>query len=361
MDFKDQIRQLGDRVSKLKDNIQTEEATKNAFIMPFIQCLGHDVFNPLEVVPEYITDIGTKKGEKIDYAIMKDSVPSILIECKHWAQNLNLHDGQLLRYFHVSKAKFGILTNGISYRFYTDLVEPNKMDEKPFFEFNIHEISDVQIEELKKFHKHYFDLDKIFSAASDLKYTNEIKAMLNSELKSPSEDFVKYFATRIHTGKVTERIKNQFTDLVKKSCSQVLNELVNDRLKAAMTKESEMTKPEPVTEITPAMVEEKKIETTVEEMESFMIVKAILRRKVEGTRICYRDYQNFFSILLDGSNRKTVAKFHLSGNKKGVYIPNQGKNEIWYDLTSLDDIYTLASQLEVAVDTIEGKIAAVNP
>ena len=140
MDLKDQLKQLGDRVEKLKHQIQTEEATKNALIMPFIQYLGYDVFNPLEVVPEFVSDIGLKKGEKIDYAILKEGVPTILVECKHWAQNLNIHDGQLLRYFHVSKAKFGILTNGINYRFYSDLVEPNKMDEKPFLEFNINDL-----------------------------------------------------------------------------------------------------------------------------------------------------------------------------------------------------------------------------
>ena len=72
MDFKDQIKILGERVVKLKDQIATEEATKNAFIMPFLQSLGYDVFNPVEVIPEYVTDIGTKKGEKIDYAIFKD-------------------------------------------------------------------------------------------------------------------------------------------------------------------------------------------------------------------------------------------------------------------------------------------------
>ena len=145
MDFKDELKQLGERVTKLKDQIQTEEATKNALIMPFIKALGYDVFNPLEVVPEFISDIGIKKGEKIDYAIFKDGVPTLLVECKHWAQNLNIHDGQLLRYFHVSKARFGLLTNGIVYKFYTDLVEPNKMDEKPFIEFDITEIKDTQI------------------------------------------------------------------------------------------------------------------------------------------------------------------------------------------------------------------------
>lgn len=112
MDFKDTIKQLGDRVEKLKDNILTEEATKNAFIMPFINALGYDVFNPLEVIPEMNCDIGSKKGEKIDYAIMKDEEPIILIECKHWKQNLNLHDNQLLRYFTVSKLNLVSLQMG---------------------------------------------------------------------------------------------------------------------------------------------------------------------------------------------------------------------------------------------------------
>ena len=114
MDFKDDIKQLSERVPKLKDLAKTEEATKNAFIMPFIKTLGYDVFNPMEVVPEFIADIGIKKGEKIDYAIFKDGKPTILIECKHWEQNLNIHDVQLLRYFHVvPDAKFTIMTNGI--------------------------------------------------------------------------------------------------------------------------------------------------------------------------------------------------------------------------------------------------------
>src|SRR5882757_4867047 len=159
MEFKDQIKLLADRVSKMQDKIQTEEATKNALIMPFIQIMGYDVFNPFEVNPEYIADIGIKKGEKVDYAIMKDGEPAILIECKHHLENLDPHNSQLFRYFHTTKAKFGLLSNGMTYRFYTDLVEKNKMDSTPFFEFNITEIKDVEILELKKFSKSYFDID----------------------------------------------------------------------------------------------------------------------------------------------------------------------------------------------------------
>jgi hypothetical protein len=185
MDFKDQIKQLGDRILKLKEQIATEEATKNAFIMPMLQILGYDVFNPLEIVPEFTCDIGTKKGEKIDYAVIRDGHPIILIECKHWKQNLDLHDAQLLRYYTVSKAKFGVITNGIKYRMFTDLDAPNKMDEKPFFEFDLSDMRENQIEILKDlFHKSYFDQENIVNTASELKYTNE-KSLTISKPKFP--------------------------------------------------------------------------------------------------------------------------------------------------------------------------------
>lgn len=238
MDFKDNIKQLADRVVKLRDSILTEEATKNAFIMPFINTLGYDVFNPLEVVPEMTCDIAMKKGEKIDYAIMKDGEPIILIECKHWAQDLNLHDNQLIRYFNVSKAKFGVLTNGVIYRFYTDLIEPNKMDEKPFLEVNITELRDSQIEELKKFHKSYFNVENVLSSASELKYMGELKSIIAKEFSSPSSEFVKYLSKQVYDGVITAKLLDQFTELTKKSISSYINELISDRLKSALKTET---------------------------------------------------------------------------------------------------------------------------
>ena len=138
MDFIDQVRALASRVSTAKDSVSTEEATKNAMIMPFIQLLGYDVFNPSEVTPELVADVGTKKGEKVDYAILRDGKPIMLFECKKAGGDLHInHASQLFRYFHVTEARFAVLTNGLTYRFFTDLEKPNKMDEKPFFEFNI--------------------------------------------------------------------------------------------------------------------------------------------------------------------------------------------------------------------------------
>ena len=132
MDFIDQLKQFSKRVDSLKGSISTEEATKTAVIMPFFAMLGYDVFNPQEFVPEFTADVGIKKGEKVDYAIIQDGEPVILIECKSISENLNKHDSQLFRYFGTTSAKFAILTNGMEYRFYTDLDNPNKMDESPF-------------------------------------------------------------------------------------------------------------------------------------------------------------------------------------------------------------------------------------
>jgi hypothetical protein len=351
MDFKDQIKILGERIAKLKDQIQTEEATKHSFIMPFLQTLGYDVFNPTEVVPEFIADIGLKKGEKIDYAIFLEGKPTILVECKHWAQNLNLHDGQLLRYFHVSRAKFGVLTNGIIYRFYSDLVEPNKMDEKPFLEINMLEIKDNQIEELKKFHKSYFDADSIVNTASELKYTNELKQLLQQELNNPTPDFVKYFAKQVYPSIVTAKVLDLFTTLIKKSVQQYISDLITERLKTALNKEDEAAKETDNIQIPGLNKEtEHKIETTEEELEAYMIVKSILRQKIDFKRITYRDAQTYFAILLDDNNRKPICRFYLNGTKKYLVVLDENRKEVKNEIKTLDDIFSFSELLIQIVD-----------
>lgn len=353
MDFKDQIKQLGERVLKLKEQIQTEEATKNAFIMPFLQILGYDVFNPLEVVPEYVTDIGTKKGEKIDYAIFRDGAPTILVECKHWAQNLNLHDGQLLRYFHVSKAKFGVLTNGIYYRFYSDLVESNKMDEKPFLEFQINEIRDSQIEELKKFHKAFFDAASIINTASELKYTNELKQLLQTELTNPSPDFVRHFAKQVYPGNLSSRVLDQFTNLTRKSIQQHISELITERLKIALSKENEESKKQDVQALEELKAKENEVVTTEEELEGYLIVKAILRQSVDISRIAYRDAKSYFAILLDDNNRKTICRLNFNGAKRILITFDSQRKEVKNELTSLDDIFLFSEALKATLKSYE--------
>ena len=347
MDFKDQIKQFGERVEKLKNQITTEEATKNAFIMPFINALGYDVFNPLEVVPEFIADIGIKKGEKVDYAIMKDGLPTIFVECKHWSESLNVHNSQLFRYFHTTKARFGLLSNGIIYRFYTDLVEKNKMDEKPFLEFNVTDIKDNQIEELKKFHKSYFDVDNIVNTASELKYMNELKTLINMEFQNPTDSFVRHFAKQIYPGVLTAKLMEQFTALNKKSIQQYINDLITERLKTALKNEVEENQKTVQVEAVlaaEAISSATKVDTTPEELEGYLIVKTILRQKINAKRIVHRDAQSYFAILLDDNNRKTICRLYLNGSKK--YIATiEDKKEIKVEIETIDDIFNHSDKL----------------
>ncbi|AQG82671.1 type I restriction endonuclease [Spirosoma montaniterrae] len=350
MDFKDQIKQLGDRVVRLKDSIHTEEATKTALILPFLQCLGYDVFNPLEVVPEFISDIGTKKGEKVDYAILRDGgEPCMLIECKHWAQSLTLHDNQLLRYFHVTKARFGVLTNGIIYRFYTDLVESNKMDEKPFLEINMLDLKEQHVEELKKFHKSYFDVDLIVSTASELKYTSELKSLMHNEFVNPSDPLVRHFAKQVYSGQLNAKMMDYFTTLVRKSFHHTISDQITDRLKTALGQEQDaitqtVELPNPTEEkTTPAVV------TTAEELEAFYVVRAILRSQIDPARIVHRDAQSYFAILLDDNNRKPICRLYFNGQKKYIALLDESKKETRFELGSLNDIFNHADAISKAI------------
>lgn len=349
MDFKDTINQLALRVEKLKSNIQTEEATKNAFIMPFLQSLGYDVFNPLEVIPEFTCDIGTKKGEKVDYAIIREGNPIILVECKHWSQDLTLFDNQLLRYFHVTTAKFGLLTNGIIYRFYTDLKEPNKMDEKPFLEVNILDLKDFQISELKKFHKSYFDIEGIYSSANELKYINELKLIIQNEFGNPSPEFVKLLVKQVYDGIATQKVLDQFTPLLKKTISTYINDLITDRIKGALTTEKEkQAKEESIQDDkdNSDLNNTAEIVTTQEEIEGYLTVKAILRKVVDIERITHRDALSYFAILFDDNNRKPVCRLYFNGQRKYVGTFDENKKETKHLIESLDDIYLHGDELQ---------------
>jgi predicted type IV restriction endonuclease len=322
MDFIDQLRVLSGRVATNKDKIQTEEATKNAMVMPFIQILGYNVFDPLEVTPELIADVGTKKGEKVDYAILKDQKPIMLFECKKSGADLHInHASQLFRYFHVTEARFGVLTNGLVYRFFTDLEKPNKMDEKPFFEFNILDFKDRDVEELKKFAKTAFDLDTILNTANDLKYIRSIQTRLSEWMTTPSEEFVRLLSSDLlGTKRFTPTVIEQFTLITKRAFEQLVGERINDRLKGAMTVESISTEAEKIHSAPAEISILSQTEISPEEIEGLHAVRAILREQVNPKRIVMRDAQSYCAILLDDNNRKAICRLRFNNASKSWSI-----------------------------------------
>jgi hypothetical protein len=354
-DLKLKLEQLHQRVDSLKDQINTEEATKNAFVMPFIQILGYDIFNPTEVIPEFICDIGTKKGEKVDYVIKKDNEPILIIECKHWKENVEAHNSQLHRYYHVSKARFGVLTNGHIYNFYSDLEKPNIMDEKPFFTLDLSNLKDSSLKILANFTKGGYNLESILDSAEALKYIKAIRKEFEKELQDPSDELVKLLVNRFFDRPMTASRLATFKEYTKKAFSNSINESISFRLKNALSINDKLPSKEdelviPVDENADAP----KFLTTEEEIEGAQIVKAILRETVPAKRIAFRDTQSYFGILLDDNNRKPLCRLHFNSSNKYIELFNNGKdNGERKLLESLDDIYKYKAELQETVKNYE--------
>lgn len=344
MDFKDLIQQLSEKIAKQQDIIATEEATKNAFVMPVIHALGYDVFDPTEVVPEMDCDIVKNKGDKIDYAIFKDGKPIILIECKHNKQNLDLHSTQLQRYFVASNARFGVLTNGIEWRFYTDIEKQNIMDEKPFLVVNMLEVSNEDIEQLKKFHKSYYNETEILSTANELKYTTEIKAIFLNDIKSPTSPFVEYFVRKVYNGRVSQSVIGQFIPMVKKSISSVINDVISDRLNSAIKNEELQSESKQENE---TGANDSGIVTTQEELDAFEIIKAILAEKFDVSELCYKDFKTYFLIYYANEQYWWVCRLSLKQYSKAIIFPDKehSGNYEKVSITSINDLYNVKEKL----------------
>ncbi|MDT2597094.1 type I restriction endonuclease [Enterococcus dongliensis] len=345
--FKEALKNLGKRVEELKDSIGTEEATKTSLIMPFFASLGYDLFNPTEFVPEFTADVGIKKGEKVDYAIVLEGKPTILIEAKSINQELTKHDSQLFRYFGTTESKFGILTNGQEYKFFTDLDEPNKMDLKPFLTVDITRIKDNQIPELAKFHKENFDVDKITSSAAELKYLGALKDYLNSELDNPSDDFVKFLLNEIYEGMKTKQIIDKFKPIIKKGVNQFISERVNDKLSAALKSSVSIEEPNDEAEKSVSH-QESEIVTTPEELEAYTITKVALKDTIPLDRLFYRDNRSYFNILLDDNIRKWVLRVRF--NTLGMKIELNDDNHTTYELNEPMDIYNYTKEIISVVE-----------
>lgn len=353
MDFIERLQGLSKKIAQIGSSLETEEATKNALIMPFLHSvLGYDVFDPTEVVPEFTADSGTKKGEKVDYALLKDGEVQILIECKKFREKLSTkHASQLFRYFSVTNARIAILTNGEIYEFYTDLDAPNKMDEKPFLTLNMSELDEHIVPEVKKLTKTSFDVESVVDAAGELKYLNQIKKVLQEQFKNPEEDFVKFFTSKVYEGVQTAKVKAQFLEITTKALKQFLNDSINDRLKSAIGSneevlvkaESEVIEKEEESDL--GSEDKPKIITTEEETDGFNIVKAILRTKFDVSRIIARDTQSYFGVLLDDNNRKPLCRLHFNSKKKYIGIVGEDRKETRHPIESLDDIYGLTDKL----------------
>lgn len=352
IDFADRVRDLAAQIRSQLPHIQTEEATKNALVMPFISALGYNVFNPTEVTPELHADVGLKKGEKVDYAVIIDGKPAILFECKWHGTDLGqVHASQLYRYFSVTEARFSVLTNGIVYWFFSDLEASNLMDSKPFFEFNLFNYREHELEELKKFTKSAFDLDDILTTATELKYTNAIQKILEAEFSDPSDEMIRFLLGRVYLGRLTANVRDQLGETVIKAMRQFINERVNRRLQTALTAEATMAssvknaEPEPDPDEDDEM-SDSEIVTTTQEIEAYYTIKGILHAQVRSNRIVMRDVKSYCGILLDDNNRKPLCRLYFDRRQKLIGLfDSDDRKEVRVPIEDIEGIYDLSDRL----------------
>ena len=332
MELEARLEALADKVRQHAEILETEEAAKFALVNPLIQALGYDLSNPAEVVPEFTCDVGGKKGEKVDYAIKVGDRVALLVECKASRSELSLkHASQLYRYFGASDAKFAILTNGVIYKFFSDLDATNRMDDAPFLELDICNLRKSDVRALAKFQKDQFDLDAAAEAAANLQLEGAVVQALENEMREPSDELVKLIASTVTERRLSPGIKSAIARHIPNAFNSIVRERLDAKWSSAMREENE---------IEPASASE--IETTPEEIEGFNIIRSIAAELVDSRRVFMRDSKSYCAVLLDDNNRNPIARLRFnSPTTRHVGTFDAEKNETLRSVVEPVDIYEL--------------------
>jgi predicted type IV restriction endonuclease len=355
MPLLDDLRQLAEQVKKRMVNVRGEEATKQALVLPFLQTLGYDVYDPTVVQPEYVSDFAKKRAagqaEKVDFALHAGGQPVIFIEAKPADAPLVNHDPQLARYFNATPAvKLAIITDGVKYRFFTDLTQPNVMDADPFFEFNLLKFSERDVENLSCYTCGAYSPDAVQGHAQELFFVEKVANIIGELLRNPSENFVRFLLDEVQLvqGRVTARVVERFVPIVKKSIHSTLvdmmtksisQEVLDDPLSPApppvaprpylsplaVTSAMGVAKavsdptpsPGPVSVARPETDEGPKVETTAEELAIFQFVREACDASPTKATIAYKDTITYFSITL-GKVTRWFLRFFCNGPRKFV-------------------------------------------
>lgn len=300
-------------------------------------------------MPEYVADFAERRArqlEKVDYALAINGNIVMLVEAKARGQKAEVHDGQLSRYFNaLVTTKVAIVTNGIDYRFFTDLRHKNVMDKEPFLTFNILEYDSKDIDNLKFFHRDNFDAVAITSHAEEMVYVKGMTQLVGNLLRSPSEEFVRFLVAEIGAvvpgyeiqGRITGRVIEKFKPIVKKSIQQSLVELMTRSLSQEISQPVEIeVEPEIEEEEEPQDPQESKIVTTAEEITAFEKIKAITQiSKSYNFEVKYKDTASYFGINL-GKTTWWFLRLYLSSQKKSIITR-----------LSVDEVKSLAADFEV--------------
>lgn len=356
MTFESELKEYAKSIPNKLEHIDGEETTKIALITPFLRLLGYDTTDPSIVKAEYTADVGTKQGEKVDFAILDNGKPVIFIECKSAQNKLSeANVSQLYRYFSITDVQIGILTNGIEYMFYTT-GNDNRMDEKPFLEINLLNITNKDIKELEKFIEGNFNLEEIVDRADNLKYRNLIKKVMLNELENPSDEFIKTIGKQVYDGKLTPNVKERFGKIIVAVNNEIINDKVQKRLSDAVQSNEDATAEDEAIEeeqISPNVVI-----TTDLEKEGYYIIRSIASEHDFENHVNIRNQKQYCNILFENNRNYPICRFYFNNekrlkielfdkvrkNSKGTKIGDK------QDIEKVSDIYNYKDRILAIID-----------
>lgn len=336
MGFTEDLAKLSEKVGSRLSLVNGEENTKAAFISPFLSILGYDVTDPTEVIHEYFADFGTptkvRQPKKVDYAIAINRNIVMLVEAKCCKEKPEVHDGQLRSYFNATlTAQISVVTNGVEYRFFTDLENLHMMDKEAFFTFNILDYTGKDVENLKLFDRDNFDAARIKNDAEEMLYSQGISELIDGLLVSPSDKFVHFLIKELGTvapkfefrgSVVNSKVINRFKPIVKRSIQSSLLSLITRSVNQEMTHTADFIAPtikeqlEADTNSDLDTDEKTEIVTTEEELAAFNKIQAITKASDKSNiEVQYRDTVSYFGINL-GKTTWWFLRLYLSSTKK---------------------------------------------
>ena len=219
-------------------NIRTEATTIDVLIKPMLEILGYDSRTRKKLEREFGVDVKGKNGQKVDI-VLKNAKGEIimLVECKSITEKVEIRElAQLKAYFNndrelINHAKFAILTNGLEWKFYTDIETPNVLDSKPFFEFNIASMNSETLKNLEKFSHDNFDANVIRKFAESSKYITLIKSKLVENYRSPSEEFIQFFQAFLGWIVKGGKINDEYFNITKSAFMAFVDDIVLERVR----------------------------------------------------------------------------------------------------------------------------------
>lgn len=326
--FRNKILAHVEHIKSVGSHCTTEETTKQALILPFLNILDFSPFDPQKVKAEYGANFkGAKATERVDYALFSDGLPVMFIEAKPYTTKLNNHDGQLARYFNSTPSvSVAAITNGMQWRFFTDLKLSNIMDSEPFFVVNFDKLADNDVEQLAKFRYDMFSPDKLKSFAEERGYLDLLTGTIQTCLREVDQDFVRYICTRANLApKLTVKFLETMAPLVKQSLKEAISGMVISGLStpACVPAQQSSNLPAAADDVIIDIVDPSnpKIVTTAAEQKIFSIVKEMVSGVVSEEDIIGKDTESYYTILYQNKTNRWIVRYVGDKKRPQAFFP----------------------------------------